>query len=172
MPSQLTTDDQALRLFFTEDLYLVTEPGIQETPAITKDEALIDAGPEYRSLGNNKRNILILVNDAENEVSDEAGKELLRKIVKSVNLTANDFALLNYSGYKHTSLEKLKSHFASVIVFAFGVSAAELGLNTQPENTIVTHEGTRLIFSAELKKLEADANAKKLLWSCLKQLGL
>ena len=127
MPSQLTTDEQALRLFFTDDFYLVDEPGVlkdsrpqpelkpglpegpvspvEPVSAEARPEILKSAAPVFKFLGNNKRNILILVNDPENEVSDEKGRELLRKIVKSVNLTANDFALLNYANY--TDVEAL-----------------------------------------------------------------
>jgi hypothetical protein len=194
MPSQLTTDEQALRLFFTDDIYLVTEPEVlrnREMQAETVGEVpkavtvpaepeaqeapparLTTAAPAFKFLGNNQRNILILVNDKENDVSDEKGRELLRKIVKSVSLTANDFALLNYAGYTDISLAQLQAHFSSVIVFAFGVSPQQLGLGGHPENTVVTEGKVKLIFSAELRKLEEDQNGKKVLWGSLKQLGI
>jgi hypothetical protein len=194
MPSQLTTDEQALRLFFTDDIYLVTEPEVlqntekqQDTmrevpketavpaePAVQEapQASLQTAAPAFKFLGNNKRNILILVNDKENEVSDEKGRELLRKIVKSVNLSANDFALLNYANHADVSFTQLQSYFSSIIVFAFGVSPQHLGLGNHPENTMVTEGEVKLIFSAELRKLEEDQNGKKVLWGSLKQLGI
>jgi hypothetical protein len=194
MPSQLTTDEQALRLFFTDDIYLVTEPevlqhkekqeemvealpkttsvpaepAVQETPPV----GLTTATAAFKFLGNNQRNILILVNDKENDVSDEKGRELLRKIVKSVNLTASDFALMNYANYTDVSFAQLQAHFSSLIVFAFGVSPQQLSLNNHPENTVVTEGQVKLIFSAELRKLEEDQNGKKVLWGSLKQLGI
>jgi hypothetical protein len=176
MPSQLTTDEQALRLFFTDDIYLVTEPEVlrseekkEETLAEVPKEATV---PAFKFLGNNQRSILILVNDRENDVSDEKGRELLRKIVKSVNLTANDFALLNYANYADVSFAQLQAHFSSVIVFAFGVSPQQLSLGGHPENTVVTEGEVKLIFSAELRKLEEDPSGKKVLWGSLKQLGI
>jgi hypothetical protein len=194
MPSQLTTDEQALRLFFTDDFYLVDEPGVlkdsrpqpeagMEEPerpvspvepvaAEARAEILKSAAPVFKFLGNNKRNILILVNDPENEVSDEKGRELLRKIVKSVNLTANDFALLNYANYTDVDFTQLQGHFSSVVVFAFGVSSRQLGLADHPENSVIVEGAVKLIFSAELRKLEEDQNGKKVLWGSLKQLGI
>ncbi|HKG07496.1 MAG TPA: hypothetical protein VKB19_13595 [Pedobacter sp.] len=186
MLSQLTNDPQALRLFFTDDIYLVDEPEAvtyagtgeqnhQEYVSLVKEPepvSLAAARPEFKFLGNNKRNILILVNDEQNEVSDEKGRELLRKIVKSMNLTANDFALLNYANYKSTSLAQLNTHFSCTLVFAFGVTPLHLGLNDHPENTVVNEGAVKLIFSAELKTLEADQQAKKVLWGSLQQLGL
>lgn len=194
MPSQLTTDEQALRLFFTDDVYLVDEPGVlkdnrlqpelkpgvpegpvspvEPVAAEARPEVLKAAVPVFKFLGNNKRNILILVNDPENEVSDEKGRELLRKIVKSVNLTANDFALLNYANYADVDFTQLQEYFSSVVVFAFGVSSRQLGLADNPENTVIAAGAVKLIFSAELRKLEEDQNGKKVLWGSLKQLGI
>lgn len=190
MVSQLTTNGEGLRLFFTDDIYLVNEPDStlkeeaqpyinEEVPSLTQPSMvsepaapLIKEEPEFKFLGNNNRNILILVSDEQNDVSDEKGRELLRKIVKSINLSASDFALLNYAKYKGTSYEELKARFSSVIVFAFGVSAEQLGLKKHPVNTVVTEGDVKLIFSSTLQMLDEDTNGKKVLWGSLKQLGL
>ncbi|SHF71038.1 hypothetical protein [Pedobacter caeni] len=196
MASQLTTNGDALRLFFTDDIYLIkgeeilsTEevivPEVQpvmevvqdvvipavilEVPAVVEQPLEV---PSFKFLGKNSRNILILVNDREHEVSDEKGRELLRKIVKSVNLSANDFALLNYANYNGTSYAQLQQHFSSVLVFVFGVSPEQLKMKAYPQNSIVMEENVRLIFSSELKALEEDPTGKKVLWASLKQLGL
>ncbi|MBP8067152.1 MAG: hypothetical protein KAY27_01190, partial [Pedobacter sp.] len=85
MDTQLTSNAEALRLFFTEDIYLVTEkePMVDVDalgPLSTKKEAIenIAIAPEkaktmFKFLGKNQKNILILVNDLENEVSTEQG---------------------------------------------------------------------------------------------------
>lgn len=201
MASQLTTNGDALRLFFTDDIYLIkgeeilsTEevivPEVQPVIAVVQDvvipvvdipAALADVPavaeqpgevPSFKFLGKNSRNILILVNDQEHEVSDEKGRELLRKIVKSVNLSANDFALLNYANYNGTSYAQLQQHFSSVLVFVFGVTPGQLKMKAYPQNSIVMEESVRLIFSSELKALEEDPTGKKVLWASLKQLGL
>ncbi|TCD03586.1 hypothetical protein [Pedobacter psychroterrae] len=195
MVSQLSTNGEALRLFFTEDIYFVNEAFINEPvmieapvaksftevpaealivtePQVAFKAAIVEEKIEFKFLGKNKRHILILVNDDQHDVSDETGRELLRKIVKSVNLTADDFALLNYAKYSNTSFALLKEYFNSGVVFAFGVSPSALGLAVHPENTII-HEGVvKLIFSAGLPQLNEDANGKKALWGCLKNLGL
>lgn len=193
MDSPLTADKEALHLFFTDDVYLVNEPGLQQAVPGLMPEKTAEApslqqespaqitepvsqpkqeAPVFKFLGKNKRNILILVNDAENEVSDEAGRELLRKIVKSVNLTANDFALLNYAGYAGADFKQLMDCFSCTLVFAFGVSPDQLSLSTHPENTIVNEGPVRLIFAAELRKLDQNPAGKKALWGSLQNLGL
>lgn len=194
MASQLTTNGDALRLFFTDDIYLirgeeilstdevivsesqsvmmVSEPPVSPVVSLPLPVETPKESPSFKFLGKNSRNILILVNDSEHEVSDEKGRELLRKIVKSVNLSANDFALLNYAGYIGTSYAQLQQHFSSVLIFVFGVTPEQLKMKAYPQNSIVLEEGVRLIFSSELKTLEEDPAGKKVLWASLKQLGL
>jgi len=71
MVSQLTTDGEGLRLFFTDDIYLVKEPEgtlNEEVQVYVKDEAsspaqplivnepiipLVKVQPEFKFLGNN-----------------------------------------------------------------------------------------------------------------------
>ncbi|WP_316823579.1 hypothetical protein [Pedobacter gandavensis] len=242
MGSELTTNGAALRLFFTDDIYLikgeegfsteevvsaevqvfVSDSGLDPVngghPEITQELnpvgssvpgiiPIIPAAQEERSelprtketipvipaaivqpkpapvpavetqkafkfLGKNKKKILILVNDPDHEVSDEAGRELLRKIVKSINLTASDFALLNYAAHPGTNFNELQQYFSSVLVFAFGVSPEMLELPVQAENKLVMEGDVRLIFSEELRKLEQNPAGKKALWGSLKQLGI
>ena len=205
MNSQLTVDAAALRLFFTDDIYMVNYTDSQydtsavgsgtiagvggnpvsgpipSIPLIKPQITALAAEPatssvqqpvEFKFLGKNKRNILILVNDEHNEVSDESGRELLRKIVKSVNLSANDFALLNYAGCKGTGFKQLQEYFSCALVFAFGVSPAELSLPAHPEHSVVSEGGVRMIFSAELRVLDQNAAGKKALWGSLQSLGL
>lgn len=192
MDSQLTADDAALHLFFTEDVYLVNEPvgqydtkvysaqgvtasSVEEVPAAAVPVAspVMQQALTFKFLGQNKRNILILVNDEENEVSDEAGRELLRKIVKSVNLTANDFALLNYSKYQGTGFKQLQDYFSCNLVFSFGVTPSHLAIATaHPEHAVVLEGNVKMIFSAELKTLDQNPAGKKALWGSLQSLGL
>ena len=189
MNSPLTAGTAALHLFFTDDVYLVNEPGLQldavgsspeiaplqqESPVQTSSPAAspVQEPPVFKFLGKNQRNILILVNDAQHEVSDEAGRELLRKIVKSVNLTANDFALLNYAGHSGVSFKLLLEHFSCSLVFAFGVKPAQLALTDHPQNTIVNEGPVRLIFAHELRSLDQNPAEKKALWASLQNLGL
>lgn len=183
MDSQLTANEAALRLFFTDDIYIVNELDVQGDMSIVNVPVAplsavsvqVEAAQKaiaFKFLGSNKRNVLILVNDPENEVSDEKGRELLRKIVKSVNLSAADFALLNYAAYPDVKFEQFRSYFSPALVFAFGVGPAQLALPDHARNTIVQEGQIRLIFSTELKALDQDAATKKALWGSLQKLGL
>ncbi len=182
MDTQLTSNAEALRLFFTEDIYLVTEkePRIEIgglNPLSDKEEAIepITIAPEkakteFKFLGKNQKNILILVNDPENEVSTEQGRDLLRKLVKAIDLTANDFALLNYANYTSEKYEELSSFFSCKVMIAFGVSAADLNLTSQPLHQLIKFSEATHLFAKNLHELDSDIASKKVLWASLQQL--
>lgn len=192
MTEQLTTNTEALRLFFTDDVYLVTgeETGIslavpdvapQPVPEVKlqAEEEIkgVDVPVEepetvlsFQYLGKNTKNILILVHDAGNQVSTEEGRELLRKIVKAIDLTANDFAVLNYASYPGVSFAQLNDFFKPKLLLSFGVAPEVLGIATQEQNVLVLQQELQLIFSSGLHVLAEDMNGKKALWGSLKQL--
>jgi hypothetical protein len=138
-------------------------------PAEASSSIAATSGTVFKYLGKNQKNVLILVNDGENDVSNEAGKELLRNLVKAMQLTANDFALLNYSYYTHVKFDELSKFFSSTLVLGFGVNPAQLGLDDQPAHSIGTHGAIKLIFTGRLDLLAGDQEGKKKLWSSLKQ---
>lgn len=201
MNGQLADSAAALRLFFTEEVYLVAdEPAAgaavplnlepQEKTGVPEQSAVPEKAPvwqqaiageqpplpekapvqEFKHLGGNQKNVLILVNDPDAEVSTGRGRELLRNMVKAIQLSAADFALVNYAGYTGTSLSELSTFFSSRLVLVFGVSPGALGLNGQADYTLHQWQGMQLIFAAGLDQLAEDQQGKKDLWKCFKQL--
>ena len=128
--------------------------------------------PAFKYVGKNQKCVLILVNDIENAVSTERGRELLRNIVKAIQLSASDFALVNYSEYKGAKFRDLGAFFSCRLVLAFGIAPEELGLAEYPQNKLILEEGLQMVFSGNLDVLAADQNGKKALWGSLKQLSI
>ncbi|WP_129716080.1 hypothetical protein [Pedobacter sp. SYP-B3415] len=122
-------------------------------------------------VGRNARNVVILVNDPVNDVSTEAGRELLRKIVKSVNLSGNDFALVNHARHPEAVFADYASFFANCQFLVFGVTADALQI---PAQTLHQHSqvlGHGIVLTAELDALNGDNTAKKELWGTLQKLN-
>ena len=141
-------------------------------PAETAHTKQVAAAHNFQYVGANQRNILILVNDAQHPVSTLQGRELLGNILKAIGLSRNDCALVNYASCNGANFSALKSFFKPQYVFAFGVSPDQLDIPTAPYNSIVSQEGSKLIFSSNLDVLSGDASTKKLLWGSLKQIQL
>jgi len=201
MANQLTSNAEALRLFFTEDVYLVKSESdaclatpvtenpteaFKPNPVITAADAVIENLPisvpaiaetkplrqkwDFEHLGKNQKGILILVNDNVNKVSSPQGTELLRKLVKAIALTNNDFALVNFANYQGAKFEDLSLFFNCQLVLSFGVDAQQLGLTTQPLHQLNTLGEIRLIFTSNLHDLDSDTASKKILWATLQRL--
>lgn len=243
MGVQLMDNAAALRMFFTDDIYLVGEdiiaapeavdtpavtetaaggelvvpppsvvipvapvvsamPVIQETPAIPElpvipvvpvvaespvHAAVVSDGPivaspiipaavlpspVFKYVGKNQKHVLILVNDMDNEVSTERGRELLRNIVKAIQLSASDFALVNYSAYQTAQFAEFNSFFSCRLVLAFGIAPLQIGLGDYPQHQLVMEGNVQMVFSENLDLLAVDQNGKKTLWGSLKKLSI
>jgi len=192
MGEQLTDNAAALRMFFTDDIYLVgTEPlnvpvqtvpatdsaPAQATPEVAAMPAVaspvpVTAKTEFKYLGKNQKNVLIIVNDQQNEVSSDRGKELLRNIVKAIQLSANDFALVNYSAYEGAQFTEMTTFFSSKLVMIFGVQPSLLGLSDQPKNMIFMEAATQVVYADNLDLLAEDQVGKKTLWGSIKKLSI
>ncbi|MFC4212972.1 hypothetical protein ACFOWA_17385 [Pedobacter lithocola] len=212
MESQVTNNANALRLFFTEDVFLVEDKDVKidaevayegvsdkftplkqaadnnkisvlkdETPVIVENEYIENAEipliseepkpkPDFKYLGGNKKFVLILVNDKNYDVSSEQGRELLRKIVKAIDLSTPDFALLNYANHLETDYAELQQFFKPQLVLAFGVETNHLNLNLVWANEILIHESTKMIFAPNLHDLDSNLTEKKALWSHLQKI--
>ena len=216
MENQVTNNENALRLFFTEDVFLVKDECVEIPSFATgmpvsegstftenklKDEVLppksavispeSEASPQknynleveiprivaepkadlaFKYLGGNKKSVLILVNDQVNDVSTEQGRDLLRKIVKAIDLATPDFALVNYAQYQGADFSALNQFFKPVIMLSFGVEISALHLNLDWNNEIIVHDNTKIIFAPNLHQLDSDIGAKKLLWGNLQKL--
>ncbi|MEJ5963970.1 hypothetical protein [Pedobacter immunditicola] len=187
MAAQLTSNMEALRLFFTDDIYLIANdvtsvPSVaqetavvKETPEVKNDVPVIETSapvPNYQFLGENSRKVLILVNDANNPVSSPAGTALLWKIVTAIKLSPNDCAVLNYQQHQGVSFEELTAYFQPQLLLSFGIAPATMGLSEQQTELIGLQGTVKTIFSSELDALEVDITIKKALWKSLQQLTL
>ena len=201
MSNQLTSNAEALRLFFTEDVYLVKSESNADTavsvaenaihvaapiPSIAADEVVVEDLPvsvpsiaaaktlhkkwNFEHLGKNQKGILILVNDRVNKVSSSQGTELLRKLVKAIALTNNDFALVNFANYQGAKFEDLSTFFNCQLVLSFGVDAQQLGLTAQPLHQLNALGEIKMIFTSDLHDLDSDTASKKILWTTLQRL--
>jgi len=170
MAEQITRDTEALKLFFTEDIFLVPNDvhPVVKTTIVTPPPAVI----AYPSIGQNKRKVLILVNGAEYPESTTTGVALLWNIVKAIKLDPNDVAVFNYSDYPNLSLEDLQTYFQPQLLISFGIESTALSLSPQPLQVLVGLEKMNAIFSLTLQGLDEDINSKKLLWKSLQQLTL
>lgn len=197
MANQLTSNAEALRLFFTDDVYLVKdeakkaelkgvtpvsyatpviEPGSLAEPmqnqTISIPSAAVAAIKEPRKftyIGKYLKGVLILVNDSVNKVSSAEGNLLLRNLVDAIQFKNDDFAVLNYANYQDASLDELQAFFKFNLLLSFGVTPAQLGVS-HPIHQLCLVEDVKMVFTNNLHDLSGDKETKKILWGSLQQL--
>ncbi len=161
-----------LPFLLNESIYVVPD----NKPA-SKVEELISQEKEQEATGrltwqgNNRQQVVVLINYPGNQYLDEKQRGLLGKILSAVNLDFDDIALINLAHYheKH-SLGKLTEPGAQYLI-AFGVSQNDIAAERNLiKNEIFSRNRIQMLFTASLEDLEKDRNKKVTLWNNLKRM--
>ncbi len=124
----------------------------------------------FISLGNNKRNILLLVDETEAVHLKEENLDFLTGILTACKLTIADIALLNIANKKKVEFEQLIQFYQPETIIFFGINAEKLNspvLQNNPYEIQKTNQINCLIASS-LEQIAANVEEKKKLWACLK----
>lgn len=122
-------------------------------------------------LGNNRKNILILVNESESVHLEDVNMELLSNILNACKLNMNDVCLINVNKKNKIIVKNLISQFKAECLLIFG----NLPISTQLPDTLnlyenKVHENCRMLQVDDLNKIGSNPELKKILWNALKAL--
>ncbi len=121
-------------------------------------------------LGGNKKKILFVVSGKEQKYLDDADLTFLLNLISACKISMQDIAVVNIWDTGWTQKE-LRNELSARKILSFGVSSTDLDLPfTIPFYQLQTFEEVQFLFCPELKKIEPDPNAKKILWECLRNL--
>jgi hypothetical protein len=123
----------------------------------------------FKFMGENKKEVLILTEDKNQEYISDTDAILLGKILTAVGLTLNDVALVNIASYQNLDWMKLRTEVKYRYMIAFTPSAALLHKNLQiPLYTTKRTNTLDFLISDTLASLEQSIEQKKKLWGNLK----
>ncbi len=140
---------------------------------ITKDagnnKTQVLTSTTFSYLGNNQKNVIILVDEPEAiYLSDEALGFLLG-ILNACKLTMADIALINVSKYTIANYMDLEQQLNARVVCLFGVSPASLLLPLQfPHYQLQHFNNQDYIAAPDLDAIKGDKDEKTKLWNSLK----
>ena len=124
-------------------------------------------------LGDNQKNVLILVNDVRSQVMSENELNFLNGILSACKLTVRDVTILNIAHFPDARYDKLFEIYSPASVLMFGVTAANIDMPVNfPEFNIYNFQKVRIVSSPSLSEVEVNQAFKKSLWTCLKQIFL
>jgi hypothetical protein len=141
------------------------------TPAdvITKEPETTIVESDWKYLGNNQRNILIVVNyETAVHLPDEE-LSFLTNMLAACKLSLGDTAIINMNNYKETSYKDFLAEFKSKIVFLFGIEPTVFGLPVSfPYFQVQNLANCTFLYAPTLEEQRKDALLKSKLWVSLR----
>lgn len=122
-------------------------------------------------LGDNRKNILILVKSTEAVFLPDQELAFLTGVIGACKLSLADVAIVNLQQEKEPSYKELTAGFKTKVVLLFDTSPSAIGLPMSfPHYQVQAFAGTTFLYAPSLKDLENDRAEKTKLWGCLKLL--
>lgn len=155
----------------------VTRPAVPEAePVIEKTPPKTVHLPPYKILGNNKRQISIVVNYPNEVFVPETDLQFLTKMLGACKLNMADVAIVNHATAA-VAIERLKMQLQPAHLLLFGVEPDEIQLPINfPSFKEQPYAGTTYLFTPALDQLNQETDQakslKRKLWDCLKRMFL
>jgi hypothetical protein len=148
------------------------EPEPVKQPEINQPQAPVS----YKTLGNNKRQIAIVVNFPNEVFLPEADLQFLTKMISACKLNMADVAIVNHAAAQ-VAIEPLKQQLQPKYVLLFGVEPGTIQLPISfPAFKEQAYAGSTYLFTPPLNELNQENEEAKLLkrklWDCLKRIFL
>ncbi|NOT50760.1 MAG: hypothetical protein HOP10_05745 [Chitinophagaceae bacterium] len=156
------------------DLYRSTLVETGEDPAHSlpqekKEELASTLG--WKSLGDNKKNILIIVQYKDAVHIPDGDLDFLTTMLAACKTGLTDVAILNLNNHPGASYKELTAFFKSKIVLLFDTEPSAFGLPMNfPHYQLQAFANATFLYSPSLTDLENDKLQKSKLWVCLKRL--
>jgi hypothetical protein len=156
----------------------IKEPVVEKAP-----EKIIEALPvkaaepaAYKILGNNKKQITVVVNCPNDVFVPEADLQFLTKMLGACKLNMADVAIVNHATAA-VAIERVKLQLQPKYVLLFGVEPGTIQLPISfPSFKEQAYAGTTYLFTPALSELNLETEdakvLKRKLWDCLKRIFL
>ena len=174
----MSIDNIEILPFVIRELYKnsLIESAEKNSVATSKEEKRTPDGypaDQIRYLGNNSRNILIIIDEEEHAFLGDAELNFLIAIFNACNVTMENIALVNSHKNELVTYENMMKQFRPAIVLFFGTEPQHLGFPVQiPMYQVQQYNKQQYMCAPALEKLAADVEQKKLLWAALKKIFL
>lgn len=162
----MSLDNIQLSPLLVQQLYkktLFDMDAFEKEPTLQKHSAI-------PFLGNNEKNILVLINEPGAAFLPDADLSLLVGILTACKLSLADIALVNFNKHPGIVYNQLLDEFSPTTMFLFGVEPKELQFPLHfPYFQLQQYNDQVYISAPSLKILAEDKEQKKGLWACLQK---
>ncbi len=125
----------------------------------------------FNVLGNNRRNVIIIVENHETLYLPDNELNFLLGILSACKLTMEDVAIVNIKKNKPFSYKAIEQELAAEKIILFGVASSVIGLPLEfPHYQIQQYNNQTYLSAGTLAHIKDDKAEKTRLWNCLKQI--
>ena len=197
MSNLLVKENDALRFFMTEDLYILPEKEIikpferaekslaSEPVTIPKQVQIPDTETlteeikaltkevkkpiNFSYLGENNKYFLIVIDDNKSNDISDLHKETLLKIMSAKGLEMRDLAILNLNKHRGTDFSELKDYFSCSRIALFGIDPKRIALPSMSSNKVENHMNVKILATFSIDEMINDVAKKKEFWAVMKE---
>lgn len=126
--------------------------------------------PKLKYLGENQKNILLLIQNESEAYLNEELFNLLANILNACKLGMQDVALLNVAAFPGLTLQDYHTALGFRQCIIFDIPPAQLGIPAMETYRMETHHQASVLYSDHLQLIATDKALKGRLWMGLKQL--
>lgn len=166
----LTVTDRFLPKLTIEKTAEVTPTIPPKTQPTTIPTLTQNSKPNYKYVGENNKSILILVNETDFEILNNADMLALNKLLGARKLEQKDVAILNIQKNNYLNFKQLKEFFGFNKLLLFGINPKDLAISGIVANQICHFEGVPILGTWHLKIMLLDEKKKLTFWAELKKL--
>lgn len=126
---------------------------------------------EWKYLGKNEKNILIIVNYPETMNLPDEQLNFLTSMLSACKIGITDVAIVNMKNYNGASYKYFVDHFKSKIIFLYGIEPLTVDLPLSfPHFQVQSFANSKFLYTPSLDELEKDKVLKSKLWVCLRRI--
>lgn len=162
----MSLDNIQLSPLLVEKLYSKALVDLNTMKAVPENAAQ----PGFNWLGNNEKNILIVVNEPAAAFLQDNDLNLLVGILTACKLSMADIALINFHKNEQADYNSLNKALNPSTILLFGTDPAKLDFPLNfPHFQLQGYNGQHYLSSPALNMLAADVSLKKQLWQSLQK---
>jgi len=173
----------ALRFIIDDDLYLLNKdkqaalapsksPPVGETSHLPAQEPgnAETAAVEFKYMGGNKKNFLIMIHYADKEFMDDAHLAALENILKRLELYIDDVAILNVANHNAITLEEATNYFNPQKLLLMGQKALPQNMAAPVLNQPKQLQNCHALYSFSFDDMMSSNENKRVFWEQMKTL--
>jgi DNA polymerase III psi subunit len=160
----------AFSFIMQDEIYLLNKDKIEYGKPRATDTAITTPELSFNYLGGNKKNFLVVVHYPELEFIAESHLTALENILKRLEFSLDDIAILNKAKYDDVTLAGLTNFFKPAKLLLLGSNALPQGSGALSSNEPKQINNFNVLFTFSFDEMMDNQEYKKAFWEQMKKL--